>query len=389
MRAAHQLRALSENFEVHLVVITLFGGQDETPSDDVLGCCASWKRINVQLPSDVKWSPGRWMSWGRGRLPSAWGAWQRRHQKDLETYFKKSQCSGLWVFRFSLLPWARNWLDQDKVAWIDLDESEANALNSQAELLLGIGQQQAGDRLKNEAEIYRYFEKRFLAPFRRVIVASEVEAERLRNKAGLLSAEVWPNIVVPPPTSIPISHHARKEWRLLFIGSMGHFPNREAVRFAAEEILPRLQKLLELPVILHVAGAGSDAHQAAFTGFKQLRLLGTVPDVTPVYAETDIVIVPIHAGGGTRIKILEAFAHRKAVVSTRLGAEGLDIVPDREYLQADSAEEMATICADLLQDVKKQERLITAAYQYVTTYHSEQSLRDKAVALPGDLKPVA
>lgn len=389
MRAAHQLRALSEIFSVHLLVIALYGGRNESPSREVLAHCASWKRIDTEvsavMASDRSWR--KWIDWGRGRLPIEWSGWKPAHGKEIEAYFVETQCDSLWVFRFYLLPWARMWLDRGHTAWLDLDELESRAREREAQLLFRTGEHEAANRLKKDTEIYRFLERRFLSRFRRVITASAVETKRLQDELKLFSVETWPNIVSVPANGELPAGKARAEWKLLFIGSLGHFPNREAIRFAAQEILPRLQGLVELPVKLCVAGTGADAHRAFFDDLSRIEWLGTVPDVAPIYAEADIVIVPLHAGGGTRIKILEAFAHRKAVVSTSIGAEGLEVVHDRELLLADGADEMATACAELLRSEEKRERLAAAGHAFVTAHHGERNLREKVALLLRDLPP--
>ena len=383
MRAAHNLRALTASFSAHLLVIALYGGQNDRPTEDVLRYCASWKRINAALPDRANFLPylRNWIRWGKGQMPIEWRAWNPGNDREAQAYFAKTQCVRLWVFRFYLLPWIKTWLDEGKKAWLDLDELQSAARDNQAALVSRLGQHEEARRLRRESQLNLALEKRFLARFEQIMTASELETARLHDTFGHLSTDTWPNIVSPPTPTMPKTDAARAEWRLLFIGSMGHFPNREAIRFAAQEVLPRLQALLDLPVVLQVAGAGADAHRAAFTDLKQIKWLGTVPDVTPVYAATDIAIVPLHAGGGTRIKILEAFAHRKAVVSTRMGAEGLKVAHDRELLLADTPDEMAAGCAALLRDVEKRDRLARAGYDFVTAHHSEKTLDLLATAL--------
>jgi glycosyltransferase involved in cell wall biosynthesis len=391
MRAAHNLRALSEKFYVHLLVVAIYGGHHEQPSDAVLLCCASWKRIDASLPLKINsgWSLQNSLQWGTGRLPAEWNGWKGSHEKELEAYFQETRCVRLWVFRFYLLPWARKWLDQGGQAWIDLDELESSARERQAELLFKTGQREAADRLKNEAGIYRNLEKRFLARFQRVVTASDFESSRLSSEMRLSSVETWPNIVVAPAADVEHPTTKHEEWKLLFIGSLGHFPNRDAVRCAAEQVVPRLEKVSEIPVILTVAGAGADAHRDAFADLKQIEWLGTVPEVGTAYVQADIVVVPLRAGGGTRIKILEAFAYRKAVVSTSVGAEGLDVVHDRELVLADTPDELAVACAEVLKNEEKRKRLAAAGYAYVTTHHAPDNLRVKLERLLRDLSPVS
>lgn len=382
MRAAHNLRALSEKFSVHLLIVAIYGGHEGWPSDEVLSFCAGWRRIDVSLsPVNDKWSWRNWLRWGSGRLPSEWSGWKSAHEEELRAYWSETRCEQLWVFRFYLFPWARSWLDRGGKAWLDLDEAESSSRARQAELFVRMGEVKEAPRLQEEAEIYRRLENRFLPRFETVVTASDIETSRVMREARMQSVVTWPNIVSLPQRNDLRVGRRQSQRRLLFVGSLGHFPNREAIRFAAEEILPRLQEMSKIPVTLAVAGSGADAHREAFADLVNVEWLGEVKELAPVYAGADMVLVPLRAGGGTRIKILEAFAHRRAVVSTTIGAEGLGVVHDRELVLADTTEGLARACADLLADGEKRNRLVEAAYAYVTAYHSEGNLRDNVQSL--------
>ena len=90
-------------------------------------------------------------------------------------------------------------------------------------------------------------------------------------------------------------------------------------------------------------------------------MVGRVPDITTELARADLVVVPLRFGSGTRVKILEAFAHRIPVVSTTLGAEGLGVQDGRELLIGDTDEELVAACARLLTDTALREALADRA----------------------------
>jgi glycosyltransferase involved in cell wall biosynthesis len=225
------------------------------------------------------------------------------------------------------------------------------------------------------AGLYRSLEKRHLRLFERIMVASEHEVAGIAPVAKGLPLEVWPNVVpAPPKKAMTAGHPGDGTWRILFIGSLGHFPNREAVHFAARNVLPCLQTLIPLRAVLVVAGAGADAHREEFAGLPHLEWRGTVGDIHSLYGEADMVLVPLHAGGGTRIKILEAFAHRKPVVSTPLGAEGLNVVDGRELLIAEDPAALAGACARLFREPGTRERLVMEGYDCWSTRFTPDSL---------------
>jgi glycosyltransferase involved in cell wall biosynthesis len=104
-----------------------------------------------------------------------------------------------------------------------------------------------------------------------------------------------------------------------------------------------------------------------------------VDSVTPYYRQSTVAVVPLRAGGGTRIKILEAAAHCVPVVSTPIGAEGLEVADGRELLLAHTPEEMAGHCVRLWQDQDLRSRIICDAYSWVQSKHATSAL-DRALA---------
>ena len=135
---------------------------------------------------------------------------------------------------------------------------------------------------------------------------------------------------------------------VVFQGTLRYSPNADAARFLVEDVGPRLRALVPDARIRLVGVAPPAlarlAHPPAVT------LTGQVPDITAELARADVVVIPLRYGSGTRVKILEAFAHRIPVVSTSLGAEGLDVVAGKQLLVADDAEGIAQACASVLGD---------------------------------------
>jgi len=88
-----------------------------------------------------------------------------------------------------------------------------------------------------------------------------------------------------------------------------------------------------------------------------VRVVANPPDVSPYYGQSDAVIVPIRGGGGTRIKILEAFSYGMPVVSTTIGAEGLDVTPGSDIIIADCAKSFAEQCHRIWTDDTVRQRI--------------------------------
>jgi glycosyltransferase involved in cell wall biosynthesis len=113
-----------------------------------------------------------------------------------------------------------------------------------------------------------------------------------------------------------------------------------------------------------VSSAWSNAGQTDLDDPPCSTVVGPVPDIAAELGRADVVVVPVRFGSGTRVKILEAFAHKIPVVSTSLGAEGLGAVDGRHLLVAPSAQGLGTACARLLIEPDLRQQLVDAAFQH-------------------------
>ncbi len=142
---------------------------------------------------------------------------------------------------------------------------------------------------------------------------------------------------------------------ILFFGEIGYYPNTDALGFFLDEVWPSVRRAH--PSARLVIVGPSVPPQIARRASADVTIVGAVPDVRPYLGRAEVVIVPLRIGGGTRLKILEALAMRKAVVSTSLGAEGLDVAHERDILIADGAESFATAVGRVLDDPRLGQRL--------------------------------
>jgi polysaccharide biosynthesis protein PslH len=156
---------------------------------------------------------------------------------------------------------------------------------------------------------------------------------------------------------------------LVYVGGFSWFPNVDAVRNFVEQILPLI--LEHRPdVTLTVIGPGQ--HRVAGQSWihhPQLRLVGLVEDIRPWVDEAAVYIVPLRIGGGTRLKILDAMAMSKAVVSTSVGCEGLAVTAGDNILVADSPREFAAHVLQLLEHPDEAQRLGRCGRQFVEQHH--------------------
>jgi glycosyltransferase involved in cell wall biosynthesis len=161
---------------------------------------------------------------------------------------------------------------------------------------------------------------------------------------------------------------------ILIQGTMRYTPNIDAVRYFAREILPQIRNLRGETKFV-VAGAIDDDVRNELAQFHGVAVLGFVPRIEDALARADLVVAPLRLGGGTRVKILEAFSHRIPVVSTSIGAEGLDVASGRELLIADEPDEFARACVRLLEGNEQRARLIDHAYDLVERKYSWPTIR--------------
>jgi polysaccharide biosynthesis protein PslH len=196
-----------------------------------------------------------------------------------------------------------------------------------------------------QADRMEAFERRQAGSCECVIAVSELDAQRFRSY-GAKNVTVVPNGVdleYFQPAAAGSQNNI-----LLFLGSLDWFPNEDAVTDFAQHTLPLLRGK-NSKIILRVVGRRpSEKLSTLLSGISGVDLIGEVPDVRSYLAEASAVVVPLRIGGGTRIKILEAMAMGKPVVSTSVGAEGLDVEDGRNLLIANNPQEFSAKIEKLL-----------------------------------------
>jgi glycosyltransferase involved in cell wall biosynthesis len=218
-----------------------------------------------------------------------------------------------------------------------------------------------------------HFEKKACRQFETVIAVSENDRDLFRK---LYAADNVSTI----PTGVNIEYYKPGSPEeitpdtLVFCGSMDWLPNEDAVLFFIHDILPVIRRKIK-DVHLTVVGRNpSAALKKQIEKIPQVTLTGWVDDTRPYIAASAAFIVPIRIGGGTRMKIYEAMAMGKAVVSTTIGAEGLP-VKDKEHLMiADAPGEFGNAVIELLSDPEKRAHLGTNARNYVKHNFAWQSV---------------
>lgn len=273
------------------------------------------------------------------------------------------------AFRLCTAPFAGRFLDGARLS-IDLDDLEGDKQRRLARLP-GADSATRG-ALEAEAALSDLVLARWRDRAQILLVASERDRARLAGDGGARIV-VAPNVVRAPAIAPPLP--GAPPYRILFVGGLDYAPNRDAVLWSIREIVPALARHETPPWELHLVGAGGRALLAEL-GLREPRVVAhdAVPDVTPHLAAARAVVVPLRAGGGTRIKVLEALAHARPVVATTMGAEGLELQDGRHLLLGDDASTIAGHLATLLCDGDLATRLGMAGRARVVASYSPDAL---------------
>ncbi len=211
------------------------------------------------------------------------------------------------------------------------------------------------------SHLMRHWEPEIAEQFAKCITVSDLD------RCLLLEANPRLNIGVVP-NGVDTYHHqllgrSSNIPALIFVGNMAYRPNADAAIFFCNEIFPLIKERIAQAEFWIV---GRDpANEIAQRNGGGVHVTGRVDDVCPYYAHSAICVVPLRAGGGTRLKILEAMALGRAVVSTSIGCEGLEVVNGEHLLIADTPREFAEKALLLLRDLELRNHIITQARQLV------------------------
>jgi glycosyltransferase involved in cell wall biosynthesis len=222
----------------------------------------------------------------------------------------------------------------------------------------------AARRLFNQLE-YRKFRREEIAAWQRAsccIATSALDATTIERLIGRPVSVIPNGVDLDYFAASPSSESTVPQ--IVFTGAMRYRPNAEGALWFVENVLPLIQR--ELPSArFSIVGADPPPIVRALADRPGVTVTGTVDDVRPWLRDAQIVVVPLLSGGGTRLKLLEAFASSRPVVSTSTGAEGIDAGDDRELLIADEPETFARATIALAQGSHLRTRLTRRALELV------------------------
>ena len=354
MRAAVHVRALSELFDVTLALINP-DRHELAQASDALGsfCREVTAYYDVSLFARIHGAMPEW------RSQKLWEAFWPSPAALARTDGALRQLAGALVagqfdvvhcFRMHtamLVSYAAPDVRRGARWTLDIDDYESHTRSRNGKRLRASGGRVFGVLLPLEGLKYSRCESRLIPQFDEAYVCSEDDRDALVVRFPTIGWRVLPNVVTPPPAA---PREKQAVFTFLFVGSLDDPPNREGVLYFCSEILPRLRQNTTQPFKVLVVGRNPDAVISRLGQSEGIEIVANPPDVAPFYRMADACIAPLLAGGGTRIKILEAFSYGLPVVSTTLGAEGLHVVPGVHAEIADSPDAFAEACCRLMEN---------------------------------------
>ena len=356
-RASALVRALSQTADVRLLVLP-------------------------QLPAGVlhraahrlaRFSPGLWTA--IARRPLGWNGLSAERLRLCRAAHPGHRFDLIYALRIASAEIAldlRRHRHRDARLVLDLDDIESLKHQRIASAHAAAGARAEALKVRREARIYARLERRLLPRFDRILVCSELDRARLADTHP--AVRVLPNIA--PLCSIPPGHRRPDApFRFFFIGNLAYAPNTDALATLVRHIWPALRARLGPDSRLRIVGGSAPPnleHEArAQPG---VEWLGHVPRSSDAFADAHVLLVPLRSGGGTRIKILEAFASGCPVITTAIGIEGIEARPGVHHLLAETIEDFVREALRLKNDPALRNALARQARALIDSHYSPAAL---------------
>jgi glycosyltransferase involved in cell wall biosynthesis len=352
MRAAHVLLALARSYRVSLLVAARYGSPaGRSVPAEIAVHCREVVVISVQeaLLSTVD--------------------------------FRNAPFDVVHVFRLATVPAAEPYLTDvpSPIRHLDLDDVESTTRRRIAALYRRHGDAWRAREEEDAAAVAAAAEAEMLPSFDRIYVCADGDVARLPEDVRS-RVTVLPN-ALPVPPALPPPPIAG-EVAILFVGTLDYFPNADGIDWFAREVMPALRKWARRPITFNIVGSGVPPLVLRLASLPGVELVGYAADVREWYGRSRLVVVPIRAGGGTRIKVLEAFASNRPVVATTIGAEGIEARDGEHLLQADDPKAFVDRCARLIADPEWGERLAANAFALFSARYTLEALATIVAAAP-------
>lgn len=261
---------------------------------------------------------------------------------------------------------------------LDVDDIESIACESLARLMRSNGEAEKALEHECKSNAYSQAERKLFTCFDRLYVSSVNDLNRLSGKHS--DVRLLPNVVNSAPINVSGERpqgDADGVYRLLFVGALNYYPNGDAVRWFCHEVIPGLRGVMGWKFV--VGGyAMPEPLKALLSSISEAKQIGSFKTALEGFSQGDALVVPLRAGAGTRIKILEAFSFGKPVISTAVGIGGIEAIPERDFLLADTPEDFVRQISRLINDPELGASLVRHAGDFVRRHYS-QKVAEEAV----------
>ncbi len=371
--------------------VAIFSASNWTPKETSLPGVTLWHHSNVEIQRSGWENLERRLWWLHPRRhPDADWSYSSTAARELDELIAK--------FKPDLVIFEEVWLYpylsvvKRHQCHIILDEHNVEA-NIFQQKYSSVQNLKSEIKVKIQLNHLKSIESDFSKQADEIWVCSDNDANLIKELYG----QVAPTHVVP--NGINVAHydgvHSRecspesglenKSRNLLFLGQMSYLPNTVAAELLINKIYPKLREFYPDCRLLLVGRNPTPFMLDAANKDAQIIVTGSVPDVRPYLAAASVMVVPLIQGGGTRLKILEAFAAGCPVVSTAKGAEGLKIKDGEHLLIKDSIEELVAGVCQVWSDPALGEKLAGCGYELVQEEYSWESVGgrvEEAVKVP-------
>jgi glycosyltransferase involved in cell wall biosynthesis len=282
----------------------------------------------------------------------------------------------LFAFRLSSAVWANSVYPSTsgpRTRIVDFDDIE-----SQTHQRARMGTRRGLSRRFTDWRSQRWLkrtERKIAHSWKQVVVCSSRDASEVR-KILRVDPLIIPNAVkfpdaAPQASICPIE--------VLFVGTLNYLPNSAGLKWFIERIWPNIFREFQNSVRFNIVGIDATPDIVQAVSVEGAHFLGRVDSVEELYVRCAVAIVPILLfGGGTRIKIIEAFSFTRAVLTTSAGCEGLGLVPERDAMVADSPEEFSLKLGALIRDCKLRTKIAEGGWRFGKAHFSIEKVRARA-----------
>lgn len=277
----------------------------------------------------------------------------------------------VFIFRLYLYPVLAKYLpfiSKTSKIQLDLDDAESDTYRQIMRSQWKRGYFKAWLLMRLGYHSTQYYESAIKTKINTLYYSNPNDYGLLRTQFQNLKLQYFPNRV--PYQSIPLKPTVEHGVNILFCGSLSYYPNIDAIYFLLNDIWQTIQQKIPNARLIIAGNNPSRRLQKKISQYKSVVLITNPKSMKDIFQSSIIMIVPLRIGGGTRIKILQAFSYGVPVVTTTIGISGIEATNNKSAIIRDTAKELAESSIFLIQDEESREKLVKSGYQIFASEHS-------------------